>query len=229
VKLAAIPVTPATPDPTGALLRYVDLSDVHVAAARRAILPSWLPSVATGRTDKGPRTVPLVAAGNTRQGRIAILTFDLQQSDWPLRISFPIAVQNLIHYLVPPPLVDRVTVPVGQQVDIAIRDGVREVDVSLPGGTVERLQLPLAPFGATAEPGLYTVREVSGRSRTTATFAVNFLSPRPAPTSGPPDVLLGNHGSQSARVVSQPIQVSWVFGLLALGILCAEWWFALRR
>jgi hypothetical protein len=181
--------------PPAALLQYLDLSDVHVALARRVSLPGWLlPVVTSGAT-------PLVAAGDQGGRRAAVLTFALQQSDWPLRISFPILLQNLLHYLVPGMGADAGNLTAGQTVRLFPPPGTRQIEVTRPDGTTETVQPP--QFGAlggplflvrdSSQPGVYTARASGSGPATPATdsFAVNFLPARAAPVTGPATVWLG--------------------------------------
>jgi hypothetical protein len=201
----------------------VDFSDVHVARLRRTTLPGWMqPLVQTGDGET------LVAAGEGPAGRLALIPFDLEQSDWPLRISFPLVMQNLVHYLVPGLSLDRQAINAGDQVHLSPSPGARTLQITRPDGTAVTLRPPFPPFADTAQPGIYQVRESWKRVSSTA-FAVNFFPSRPAPASGPAVQRLGVTGGGSVQTVPIFTGFGWVFWLLTMGLLTTEWWVAFRR
>jgi hypothetical protein len=200
----------------------VDFSDVHVARLRRTSLPSWMqPLVQTGSGDA------MIAAGEGPRGRMAVIPFDLQQSDWPLRISFPLVAQNLIHYLAPGLTLDSQAINAGSQVHLSPSPGSSAVLITRPDGSALTLRSPFPPYTPT-QPGIYRVQEQAARP-TSATFAVNFFPARPAPASGPAVQRLGVTGSGHAPTVPIFTDFAWVFWLLTMGLLTAEWWVAFRR
>jgi len=85
------------PDPSEPLLRFVDLSTVHIGRAR-AVEPSAAlrPVVAT------PAGAPLIGVGEDGGRRMGLIAFDLAESDLPLQVAFPLLMSNLVDYLVPP-------------------------------------------------------------------------------------------------------------------------------
>lgn len=221
--------------PLTPLLQYVDLSDVHVAQSRAASLPGWLTPLVTtaGR--------PLIAAGDNGSQRLALIDFDLDHSDWPLRISFPIALQNLLRYLAPGLTLNANTLDAGQPVRFFPAPGTRDLAVTRPhggpagaGAPVELHGLgpaggaPFPPFTDTTQPGLYQVSESGGATRATVSFAVNFFPARPAPAPGPADLHLGHTQGHTGLHTSVPVSFAWAFGLLGLAFLSLEWWVAFR-
>ncbi|MGI8828087.1 MAG: vWA domain-containing protein [Chloroflexota bacterium] len=218
VSSATIPAA----DGRSSILQYVDLSDVHVANVRRTRLPHWLLPLALARDQT------VLAVGEHDGSRLAVMPFNLQRSDWPLRISFPIVIHNLVEYLAPALRLSTVNVTAGEAVGLTVGGGVREIDVSRPDGGIDRLHPPFGTFVDTAAPGVYTVREVGAETRS-ATFASNLSAVRGAPAPGPETIqlgALGSHGGPGRRV---PADVAWLAALAALGLLSLEWWYAWRR
>jgi hypothetical protein len=212
------------------ILKYVDLSDVHVAQSRAIRIPAWLQPLATA----GGSTV--LAAGERNTTRIALVDFNLQHSDWPLRISFPVVLQNLMPYLAPGLTLGQTNLSTGGTVTFFPPPGTREIEVTRPDGGTARIGPPFPPFTNTARPGLYRARALKGtlkgqQSPTGAlstSFAVNFFPARPASAAGPTTLHLGHAGHGSTLTASIPISVVWFFVLLALLFLAAEWWIAFR-
>jgi hypothetical protein len=212
------------------ILKYVDLGDVHVAQTRATILPGWLQTLATA----GGNTV--LAAGERNATRIALVDFELQRSDWPLRISFPVVLQNLLPYLAPGLTLGESTIAAGGTVTFFPPPGTQEIRVTRPDGTVDRLSPPFPPFTDTSRAGLYQVSAVKGALKglpsasggLSTSFAVNFFPIRPAPAGGPATLHIGHARTGQTLIASVPISVVWVFELVALVVLAGEWWISFR-
>ncbi len=71
---------------------FTDFRDVQIAAAKRVDAP-WAQSVLTARGGS------LLLVGESNGTRVAILTFNLLQSDLPLKVDFPILIANLSRWL----------------------------------------------------------------------------------------------------------------------------------
>ena len=210
-------------DPLSSLLRYVDFSDVHVTRAREVALPSSLqPLVFAGKQ-------PLIAAGPNGATRLGVISFDVLHSDWPLRVSFPIAVQNLLHYLAPGLALGVEDLSVGQAVSFFPDSRARVLRVTKPDGSIEELHAPFLPFTDTSEPGLYSVREIGQSIHASAVFAANFFHPPSAPAPGPAILSFGHFQEGYNHAVRVPVDFAWALGLVALSLLGLEWWLALRR
>lgn len=204
-----------------ALLQYSDLSGVHVARVRDVRLPSGTTALARSSS------MPVIAAGNAGGHRVAIIGFRLQESDWPLSVSFPIMIDNLLSYLAPGPTSGTTAIDRGQTVPLAPPPGTHSLEIKKPNGSVDRLVAPFVPFTDTVQPGLYTIRTLPGAAATQ--FAVNTFAPRQPDTPGPALLHFGHQPSSSAREVPAPTDLGWIFGLLALLLLSTEWIVASRR
>lgn len=216
------------------LMKYVELTDVHVARARSATLPGWMQPLALA----GGHTVVAAGsvAGKTGSTRLGLVSFDLQRSDWPLRVSFPIMLQNLLHYLAPGLALGQTTIAAGQSVSFFPPPGTRLLKIAGPDGRVQQIEPPFPPFTNTTRPGLYTVKAVEPQAGAypaaaaglSTSFAVDFFPQRPAPAGGPTTLHTGRASIGKTLTASIPVSVLWVFELLALGILAGEWWIAFR-
>jgi hypothetical protein len=121
-------------DPNDALLRFIDLSTLHIGRARDITLAEGMRAVVSSTKDE-----PLVAAGRVERQGVALLAFALGESDLPLQVAFPLLMSNLVDFLLPPsdgvlpPSVD-LGEPIAIEVDPAIT-GVTLVDSGAPGGS----------------------------------------------------------------------------------------------
>ncbi|HEY0072270.1 MAG TPA: BatA and WFA domain-containing protein, partial [Chloroflexia bacterium] len=160
------------------LLRFVDLSGLHIAAAQRIVPPAWARVLV--RTPAGD---PLVLAGETEGRRVAVVAFDLHKSDLPLQIAFPIVVANLLDWLQPATSVDAPpTLAAGDPISIRALPEADEVRVTLPEGASAERVVTLRPsgqvsFAGTDALGVYSVQQFAGGKALTEPeqFAVNML------------------------------------------------------
>lgn len=210
--------------PDDPLLSDVPLSDVHVSRARRLDAPGWANVVLTS-----PET-PLLLVGEQSGRRVGILGFDIHQSDLPLQPGFPVLIQHLLDWLVPPSSTATPVVQVGESVTITPLPEAVSVHVIGPDGREVQVAPPLPPppFNATEAPGLYQVvqRDASGRE-TRSFFAANFLNPRESQlaagtSSGAPGV------GPRREPLKAPQEIWQALAVVALVCLAIEaglaWW-----
>jgi len=111
---AAISISQVTTGTTESkLLEAVDVSSIHTIRASHQLRPAnWMQSVLTA-----PET-PLMLAGETNNQRIAVLGFDLHDSNLPLQSAWPILLYNLTNWFLPQPVAGTGQVIAGQPVTI---------------------------------------------------------------------------------------------------------------
>ncbi|MBI4771122.1 MAG: BatA domain-containing protein [Chloroflexi bacterium] len=115
----------------GTLTRFLDWREVHVLRARQVQLPAWAEAAVTAPGG------PLVFAGAQGGRRVAVITFDLHDSDLPLQVAFPILISNLVDYLAPSQaLAAPDGLRPGQTLAILPGAGVTQVAVAAPDGSV---------------------------------------------------------------------------------------------
>jgi hypothetical protein len=207
------------------LLRHVSFDNVHVRQSKAVATPTWaLPVVESSGA-------PLILAGERRRRRIVWVGFDLWESDWPLRISFPIFVANAVGWLNPAELEgESRSVPAGEPIRLRLEPGVREAEVVRPDGVAERL--PLGPsagevvYGRTERQGVYQVRVGTQEVR----IAVNLLDAAETQVQPRAELDFGRYGAVGASVVrSANLEVWRWFVVVGLGMMALEWWYYHRR
>ena len=80
---------------THPLLRYAGFDNVQVTQSLTAKTPAWAVSLA-----EAPQA-PIMLAGDLGRQRIVWVGFDMLESNWPLRVSFPIFIANAVEWLNP--------------------------------------------------------------------------------------------------------------------------------
>src|SRR5581483_6324913 len=115
------------------LLRYVDLRDVGIAAARQLSAPGWArPLVQAG-------SVPLLLAGDDGARRVVVFPFDLRQSNLPLSVAFPILMSNVMGFLQPAGSVDVRSLAPDQPQTLVPLPQADQLQVKNPAGDVATL------------------------------------------------------------------------------------------
>lgn len=218
------------------LLRFVDLSALHVAKAWAVSAPPWA-HVVLG-SDKGP----LIVAGRETGRRVAVLAFDLHDSDLTLQTAYPLLMRNLIAYLLPDPTGG---VPVASQPEAPVSVGAAGKDVSKivvedPAGN--QWTYPLTGgadhvlYPETGQLGVYYITQYAGSAVVAQeAFVVNLAARdesmiRPNLSPGLPAGIV-NSGSTVPVAAANTGEKREVWPLVALagfGVLLIEWLFAQR-
>jgi Ca-activated chloride channel homolog len=208
--------TPARvlPDP---LTQFVDWSGVHLLQARDIGLPPWARPLV--QTDVGP----LVFAGEQGGRRVAVLAFDLHDSDLPLQVTFPVLMSNLLGYLAPAQAFSADGLKPGEA--LVIKPGGGEALVVVDPAGQEYAAPPTEAgviFAHTNRLGLYTVRS---NQAVLGQFAVNLFDPAESNITPAATIRIGRTDVAAAPREAQGEYELWPWlAVLALALLLAEWW-----
>jgi Ca-activated chloride channel homolog len=199
------------------LLANVDLQDVHVARSQD------LRNSTFGRSLISSLQTPLVLVRD-EPIRQVLIGFDLHESDLPLRIAFPILVQNLSEWLLPPSVPSHSFHP-DEPVTLVPDAGATSVSVTRPDGSRRSLAtVSIATFGDTGLTGLYTVEQVISGKVQLSWFSVNLFSD-PISQLKPPDRLTLPPTRTNVAQATHHGQLEiwpWI-ALAALVVVMAEW------
>lgn len=210
------------------LLSFVDLRDLNITRASRIDVPRWAKPLVTAADG-----TPLMLAGQDGDRRVAILPFDLQQSNlWTMQ-AFPILMSNLINYLSPPGVVQAGQVQTGAPESLSPLPQVQSVRVSGPTDQVTEFRTGQGPitYAATDVPGLYRVQQIVQGGQQTVDedlFAVN-LANADASDIRPRLVGLNNPGPVDAGLTMLQKEFWGVLAALVLPLLLFEWYWFHRR
>jgi hypothetical protein len=150
------------------LLAHVDLQDVHVARSQDLRASSF------GRALLTSAQTPLVLL-REEPFRQALFGFDLHESDLPLRVAFPILIDNLSQWMLPASVPSHSFLP-DETVTVVPEAGAQSVTVTRPDGS----RRALAPSGIvtyadTDALGVYTVTQTVGGRQDRSWFSVDLF------------------------------------------------------
>lgn len=221
--------TPALIDQsrTHPVMRFVDLSGLNIMKAIRTRPAAWGDVLADG--DAGP----LIGAGAHDGRQVVDVSFDLSNSDWPLRVSFPIFLSNAIDWLTAgsglgPSSADT---PTGGIAAITVPAGLSSVTVTSPDNVDAVLPAPagggVVLFDGTARAGLYRIHGAGFESQ----LAVNLLSRTESDLKVREHSELARSGAGMAAGPARRVRNDlWpVVAMVALALLALEWLFYHRR
>ena len=224
-------------DPDEPLLRFVDLSTVHIGRARDVGLVEGMHAAVE---TSGGR--PLVAVGEVDGQRIGLIGFDLGESDLPLQVAFPLLMSNLTEVLVP--AVEGIlpsSMRLGESASVAIDPRIERVVVTntgtpdLPGASDVDIEVS-AVGGRVTIPGadLVGLREVRAISEIDeldgamlGQTAINLFSSDESDVApgDPQRIIEMGRVTSGDEPATQPTRAEWWWplALAALALLAVEW------
>jgi hypothetical protein len=180
-----------------------------------------------GRSRSSQPGGPLLLAGETGGRRIAILTFDLHDSDLPLQVAFPILLTNLFQWYAPARLFDASAgLAPGQPLAIQAPPDATALTVTRPDGTTWQGSAGgVSTYAETDQLGLYTVVAQTPGGEVRQAFAVNLFAPGESDIRPSDTIVLGAQpvGAAPPETPGQREVWPWI-AALGLLVLTAEWW-----
>ena len=207
------------------LLRYAGFDNVQVMQSLTAKTPTWATMLV-----EAPQA-PIMFAGELGRQRIIWIGFDILESNWPLRVSFPIFVANAVEWLNPANARSgQLLVKAGDPFRLALTEPTASAQVTIPGGTVKSLTLDANAnelvFGDTLKQGTYRVR--LGTNDTV--FCVNLLDAAESNIKPHEAMQLGKYTKVTATTKQRANMELWrTIATLGLLVLLFEWWYYHRR
>lgn len=196
------------------VLRFIDLSAVLIDKALKVQLAPWAQSIVDAKD------TTLFAVGERAGKRWLFIGFNLLDSDFPLRVGFPIFIANALKWSVGGRKLEQGFIAKsGSVVSLVVPS--TKVILRHPDGRTETLNAPnhLLTLRLIDKVGVYELQ--SGNSKTL--FAVNLLNADESDIAPRQTVTLG------ARTVTAQTQsltwreLWWLAILLALLVLAIEW------
>jgi hypothetical protein len=219
--------TPAIVDwrPTHPVLYSVSFDNVHIAKSFAVKSPDWAESLVDS-----PQA-SLIVGGDLGRQRILWIGFDVLESDWPLRVSFPMFIENAVDWLNPATVRSRqLLVHAGDPFRLALAQPVSSAQITLPDGATRNLRVDTNAneivFGDTFKHGVYHLK--AGTNDTV--FCVALLDAAESNIKPRDEFQLGKYTRVSATTLHRTNMELWrTIAALALGVLMFEWWYYHRR
>jgi Ca-activated chloride channel homolog len=212
---------------THPLLRFVGFDNVFINEAFAVRPPKWgVPLV------ESTESRPLIVAGEINRKRVVWIGFETLQSTWPLRISFPIFIQNALEWLNPASghATER-TIKAGEPLRVALEQSVTSARVTTPSGEVKNIPVEKSAheiiFGETARQGVYKLQAGTND----ITFCVNLVDAFESDIRPRDELPLGKFGAGVAATRVQRANMElwrWI-ALAGLCVLLFEWWWYHKR
>lgn len=207
-------------------MTFVDFANVNLRAFRQ-VSASWAEPLIEANGG------PLLLAGETDGRQVAILTFDVRDSDLPLQITWPILMSSLVEWFTPQNLLGANDgLRVGESLALNPQAGATAVRVILPDDSIN--DLPMSGqmiFTNTNMPGQYGVEVLQGDDVVqTAAFAVNVFDAGESSIAPRATLTLGD--TTVTQAVEEEIGQREFWSLLAaaaLVVLLIEWYAYHRR
>lgn len=210
---------------THPLMRYAGLENVQIVRSMGAKTPPWAVSLVDA-----PQA-SLVLAGELGRQRIVWVGFDLLESNWPLRISFPIFIANCVEWLNPAnSQASQLMVKAGEAFRLPLAEPVEKAEVTSPDGRNSVVPVeagaPELVFGETHAQGAYRLRVGTND----LTFCVNLLDANESDIAPRGELALGKFTRVEATTMKRANMELWR-SLVAVGLLLLlfEWWYYHRR
>jgi len=214
------------------LLKYVDLSGLNIAQAKLLEIPRWGRAVLS--SDKGP----LLVAGEESGRKVAVVAFDIRDTDLALQTAFPLLMRNLVSFLLPDPT-GGLPVSVSPGSPVGIDAVAPEVDkILIEDPAAREWTYPVLTgtrriaFAESGRQGVYYVSQYAADKLVAQeAFAVNLFSrdegaiaPNPAP--GLPEARPALAASSEPPLFQREL---WpVVALVGFALLLLEWLYAQR-
>ena len=205
------------------VLKYVNLGAIQIASAK-TLTPAPGAVVLARSGDS-----PLIVARDDPDARILALAWNFLDSDFPLRVGFPVLLGNSIRWLSQTgALAPSKRVGPGDVLQFSLPPDASHADVSLPDGRRLRLQPHdgLVTFTETQQVGPYRMLAGDRQWR----WAVDLRSPAESDLSPASELKLGPK-TVPAGVGPPKVELHlWpLLTLLALALLLGEWHLYHRR
>lgn len=199
------------------LFKYVNL-DFSLSEARYIKDADWIEPVLLIDDNT------VIGKGQKDNQKIIALGFDFHHTDFPLKIDFPIFIQNMLDYTLNIGIQEKVNILVGESLNLSILPKTEEISIVKPDGKKERLPLSLAllPYTDTEEIGVYKVEQRIGEELPISYFASNVNTQHESMYQSMTNEEREEMAQEGKKVKGER-SIGNILLLLAILILAVEW------
>ena len=217
-------------DSSDSRVAFVDFSEVSILRFRQTFNVDWADTLISAGGGA------LLLAGEADGRQVALMPFDLRETDLPLNIAFPILMSDLTEWFTPTDaLTTNSTVRIGDTVAIRPPVDADQVSVTLPDGDVRELAVDRETliFAETQQSGVYMLEAFNGsRVLQRQPIVVNLFSQLESEIAPIPQgsLRVGDAVVTPAEEESLGQRDLWqLVALVALVMLLIEWYAYHRR
>ncbi|MFH1738722.1 MAG: BatA and WFA domain-containing protein [bacterium] len=206
------------------LTRYLELSNLIINKTQVLNLPSWAKVLVESHQ------TPLMALMETGSTSSVIIGFDLYDSDWPLRASFPILFMNLLDWFISTDPWTMRLFSTGDVILLPPMEAETDAAVRLPSGQLRGVRLhadEATPFADTSEAGLYALLPQEGDP---LFYACNLTAPSESDTTPRTRFSTGTADIEAEPEIGERNrEIWWPLAVCALILFLVEWLVYTRR
>ncbi|XYH94424.1 vWA domain-containing protein [Sorangium sp. So ce1128] len=207
------------------LLRYTALSDVNIARAH--VLKGDKEDRVVGRSYKGP----LLIEGRRGGVKFVALGFDVRESDFPLRIAWPLFLLNAINNFVEEDTSYISSFRTGAVWHIPASSSAETGSLEQPDGTTRTV--PIQDGRAVflgQHAGFYTLRVGAAGAQEESMFAANLSAPQESTIAPATELKVDGRGAGAVSEFKIGVRRElWIYLLAAVLLVTAIEWFTYHR
>jgi hypothetical protein len=204
------------------LTRWVTFVDVTITAARPFL------ELKSGESLVESKEGALIAVRRQGERKVIAWGFDLAVSDLPLRIAFPILIQNMLAWFTDDDATFISNYQTGQTWYVPIKSGVETAEVTEPSGQKRAVPVYDQQVIFTGkQSGFYQILAGAEKVELAANLIDEVESMITPPTEIPLPKAEDGAPDGGGSVVRQEIWIALILG--AIGALLLEWWTFHRR
>lgn len=202
------------------LIQYAEPGEYQIAKSRRLNVPAGFDVLLEDANGE-----PLLIAGETDGRKIAVFGFSLHDSNLPMKADFPILMQSLISWMLPPSGNDLTHVYAGEALELEPLPDSEAIEVIAPSGRKYEFDAyPKPVFYDTYETGIYEVVQAAGGKTYRSYFAVSVQTGHVSNLKGSMDGQPGGGPGRTAAIGYRQEDLWTYAGLALVLLLLTEWW-----
>lgn len=205
------------------LMRFLNPSNIIIKKSLRIKVPEGNKDLLS---TEGGSLIADISRGNQQ---ILFIGFDIAETNWPLHLSFPLFIQNLLRWVETQGIEGDTSITTGNPIKILPNLDIEFAEITKPDGSTDKIQLdPIRPvyFGNTEKAGIYTLKS----GEITEQYAVNLLDRNETSITPSESINISRAEIQAEKENIVKNKELWrFFIIIALLFLMLEWYIYSRR